>query len=270
MTEADEKIEIDEASTRPGLVRRYLTGTTSLVGSVSSMINTVRVGADAIGNGMQAVTASVSEVTSNARVETFDQALQRLGISDSDLPRIHNQILVQLYGAFSVAVIAALATVFFISSGGRGVLVPLVCAATGLSALAMWAQSSLQALQIRSRKLGLFGEWVSTPSQWFASRLVFEVPVAAGDSRLDPGTARRLATSSRRHFLTAAGFVVASAIGVAATPAGMIPGSALLAGLVAALSFGRAIMLSGLVMQSAEGRECDLLYWLGRPGRWIP
>jgi hypothetical protein len=265
-----EQNEQGEKKKSVGLVRRALTGDTSLVGSARSITNSIKNGAAMVTGTVDILAAGTKKALTAPRVELFEAACQRMSINERDLPKIHNQILLKLYSAFFVGVIGLVMSVNFALFFDVGLLVVLCCMSTALACFGICIQASIQSYFIRKRKLGLEKQWFKDPGEWLPSRMDLSLPILPGDSRLDQRMANALAARSRTSFLVAVVLFGFALVLWQLTPAGGLPGAALLTSLIATSILLRAIRASVIVLQSRTGVDYDLLFWIGNPKAWIP
>lgn len=202
------------------------------------------------------------------RVETFGVAIGRLGIQEDELPLIHNQIILQAYAALVVGVVSLMLGLHYLSNalGAAGALALVI----GVTSFFLFAQSSTQALQIRKQELGLFGSWLSSPAEWFPSRVPILRRMSRADPLRHPNNVRPLAARARRLMFVASGLLglgigmhVAS-VDLAGGPWGILLGC-----------IGVALLLPGArasfeVYRRREGLHCDVGAWMLSAKDWIP
>lgn len=241
----------------------------TITGVVKSTFSNARRGADVVSSGLNEVSKTSRKFTSEGRIETFDNAMERLGIEEVDLPLIHNQIVLQSYlaffiglGSMTMAAMYILTTPFW----GSG----LLCAVVGMTSFVYFFQSSAQALQIRSRELGLLGRLLISPSEWFPSRLTNVRKMAKNDPLRLASVVQPMAKSAQARM--GAGFaLLVLAVVIKATDLELQggPWGTLF------LAFALVFLLLGAsksfeVFKRRSGEHCDMTPWLFSPSNWVP
>lgn len=126
-------------------------------------------GFKAIKEGADFISESVSRLANPkkyARVETFEQAVERLGVNDDDLKQNRYNFILSFYiSIFFVLVCFGMVNYnFFIASYLLGGLasfsIMLVICANAF-------KFSFRAYQIKKRRLGGLAEFYKTPNEWF-------------------------------------------------------------------------------------------------------
>lgn len=240
----------------------------TLRGSINSTINNTMRGAAVISS----TTADFKRETQNTlqpgRVETFQQAMDRLDVRSEDLPLIHNQILLQVYLTLGLGISAVC---FGLQFFFRGVWVSgILCLIIGMTCLANFSQSSIRAYQVRHKKLGAASDWLSNWSEWLPSRMDGLVAMDKADPLRHPLVVNSLVGKARfSMFLGAMALGVGVGIHTASFEAVPI---ALVGALyfVAAGLFINGSRFSFEVFKRKKGLRCDLLYWMMSPLAWIP
>ena len=229
-----------------------------LLEGIKSPLRVAREGGRLVGSNLASIRELNRRALSPGRRESFGDAMGRLGMTEQSLGLIHNQLVLQVYVC---AFFASAAFAFALGHLLRdAALAGLAAAALGGAALANAAQASIRAYSIRARRLGVAGEWLVSPGEWFASRIDGYVPMTLDDPRRDPLIIERKASWARRAFWAA----LSGAL-VAVVPELRVP-----ALLVAALSF--VLFLHGAfeVFRRRLGAECDLLCFVESPRAWWP
>lgn len=103
------------------------------------------------------------------RVETFDEAVARLGLSEAHLAGRARELRVMFLlftGAFAVCLVM-LVLAFGESEPLLRLARLLLAGGIGIFSLARMATLSFRAWQIRTRQLGGFSQWLADPAQWW-------------------------------------------------------------------------------------------------------
>lgn len=255
---------------KKGLVSRALTGDTSLIGSARSVAATVAEGASVVSSGFETISADTRKVFEPPRIETFESACKRLNIKQQDLPKIHNQIVLQVYTSFFTGLIALVIFVNYLVFYKTSIMVYLATLSIGMACMGHFVSASMQSMRIRKRKLGLQSEWLAQPAEWLPSRIEMSAPIPAGDGRLDKKMVRAMVSRSRRCYGVTAGLALFAVLLFFVVPAGTLPGAALLTLALAGFQLSRAMRCSLFVLQARAGIDYDFMYWLISPGLWVP
>lgn len=105
------------------------------------------------------------EAIKNARVETFEQAVSRLGVSDEDLKKNHNNFTTTFWVSFMFAMFC-LYNIFNYGLGGH--FIPsLASLSIMLVCLANCFKYSFRAFQIRHRNLCPTSVFLQRANEWF-------------------------------------------------------------------------------------------------------
>ena len=183
---------------KPKLKKSLLFGEMSSFGGAKSLIGNALKGGSLIAGGVSAWTEATKKALEPGRIETFDTAMSRLGVSEEALPIIHNQMALQVYLTFFVTCIAFASTVNLAIRGG---LFPaLVAFFIGSAALAKMIQSSIQCEFIRERRLGIGRQWLAKPGVWLPDRLKGLMVMSSNDPLREPGIVNAMARNARAHF----------------------------------------------------------------------
>lgn len=205
----------------------------------------------------------------DGRVETFDEATDRLGVPEGDLTLIHNQIVLQAYVSLVVALVAfgmALQYSAFSSQVAAIVLAIVI----GFSAIFFAVQSSVQTMQIRRRELGLLNVWLVTPGDWFPGRLTELRRMSRSDPLRHPTVVQSLARKSRLQLMVA-GAAIGAGIGMQAAKFGISGGAwPVLLYILAVVFLSMGVRLSFEVFRRRVGLHCDAFLWIQTPRDWIP
>ena len=105
------------------------------------------------------------EAIKNARVETFEQAVSRLGVSDEDLKKNHNNFTTTFWVSFVFAMFC-LYNIFNYGIGGH-LLSALASFSIMLVCLANCFKYSFRAFQIRHRNLCSAKVFLNRFNEWF-------------------------------------------------------------------------------------------------------
>ena len=138
-------------------------------GSINSTLNNTRRGASAITAASSLIKDGASEVISEARVESFNDALARLDVNEEDLPLIHNQILFQSYVSFAFFIISIAVSISFLYKAIYPAAV--IAFVISLASFANFAQSSIRTYQIRTASLGNLFVWAFSFHEWLPPRM---------------------------------------------------------------------------------------------------
>lgn len=240
----------------------------SLRGGVRSAIGISGAGMDTIRSGASSVAEATRRSLMPGRTETFDAAMERLGVDEGKLPLIHNQIALQVYTSFLVGVAGlTLGLVFFFRGG---LMAGLAAFAVGLACMAHAAQASLRAYRIRRRSLGLLNDWLAAPGEWLPSRMSGLQRMATNDPSRSPDRLAAIAARAMVQFWVASGFAIAATVA-------WIVGPGLAGGNVAVVFTLAAVILYCLfaansfdVFRKRIGVECDFLLWIMTVEAWLP
>lgn len=251
----------DNKRTKMGALRREM----SAFGGARSLMGQARQGSDLIGSGVRILTDATKKTLEPARYESFDAAMERLGVRPEELPIIHNQLVLQVYLAFFVGCIALASTGNLAFQ--EAYLASAVAFLIGCAALTKAVQSSMQCHFIRERRLGIARQWWARASDWFPDRIAGCVVMQANDPLRDPRAVNAMVRNSRRHFffgviVLAPGLLSYFAFGSWGWPLVSVTSAVVFALLGASLSFE--------VYKRREGVVCDLYPWLSTPGAWVP
>lgn len=260
---SDEKVKM-------GFIRRAVVGDLSLFGGVRSLGRNLKNGASVVSGGIFSIKSSTVSALSKPKIETFTSACERLNLDENALPKIHNQILLQLYCAAFVGLGAVFMLSNYVLFLNGTVMVELACLAISLACVVTSAQASIQAYQIREKKLGLRNQWFSKPEEWFPSRIEFAEPIQIGDSRCDPKMTLLVAARSRRNFYIFILMIFLAIVLWLTQPPSTLPGAALLTLGLSGFVLSRAIRNSLFVLQAKDGKDYDMMYWLMMPSAWFP
>lgn len=237
----------------------------SLFGGVRSLASTTRSGGAVIKDGVRIITDATQNSIKPARQESFEQAMQRLGVSEKYLPIIHNQLLVQIYLTFFMAIIAVTSGVNLIFNNS---LMPATIAfLIAFASVAKAIQSSIQCEFIRQKKLGIHSQWWKKPSIWFPDRMDAVVPMKEDDPLRSPQSVNELVGAARKNFMFAAAmgllcivvYFIFSSIGLT-----------LLTLTVMTILLVIASNISFEIFKRRKGYECDPYPWIIEPKSWVP
>lgn len=108
------------------------------------------------------------------RIETFEAATERLGVSEEDLGKQYQNHVLRFYLALMLWIGGTVITGFYLARGSWLSLLPYL----GFTALcgAQMFSASLWALQIRRREFLGVARWAGMKSEWFPREL--ELPKA--------------------------------------------------------------------------------------------
>lgn len=98
------------------------------------------------------------------RVETFDHALQRQGVAESDLDRLYSNHVLRFWIGAIMLIAGWIVTLTYVFSGDFVALLP----ALGFSALclAIMQSGSFRAYQIANRRFCDVSDWLKNSSAW--------------------------------------------------------------------------------------------------------
>lgn len=234
----------------------------------SAFASTVR-GASNITNGASSISQATKNVLLNARVETFEVAMERLGLTNSNLPLIHNQIVLQVYLLFFLSLVATTLGVVYMVNGSN-LSAGMLASVIAVSCVVFFSQNSLQAFQIRKKKLNLLSEWLASPAQWLPSRMDGLESMMRSDPLRAPEIIAGLVKSARKKLFSAAlllGIGIGIELGVEANLAQEWPKLFYM--------LGGALTLTGAnvsfeVFKRRMGVYCDVALWILTPTAWIP
>jgi hypothetical protein len=242
----------------------------SLRGSVSSLKSVTGGGMTVIRSGIGAIVQGNRAAMRPGRVESFDQAMARLGLSEIGLPLINNQIVLQFYLTFFIGVIAMTLGVNYLikghaMAGAAGTGIALAC-------LAAAAQASMRSYSIRHRSLGITSIWLASPSQWIPSMMEGYEPWPASDPARHPALVANLAARAKVLMWVGLGFLVSAPCAAIAKSAlgwniGQLSLVLAFVGMIVAY-FGCKNSLE--VFRRRHGLHCDALFWLAHPKEIIP
>lgn len=241
----------------------------TLTGVVKSTFSNLRNGADVVSTGLGSITESSRNIAFSGRIESFDNAMQRLCLADSDLPLIHNQIVLQTYLSFFIGLAAmTMAAMYVITTPfwGSG----LLCGVVAITAFVYFVQSSSQALQIRERRLGLLGEFILSPSQWFPSRMANLRQMQKNDPLRLASVVEPMASIARKRMGMGLVFLTLSVL-FKLTDWEMYTGpwgTLFLAFSLVFLLLGASLSFN--VFRRRCALHCDVIPWLFSPSEWIP
>lgn len=246
----------------------YLNKQATLRGAINStMTNTMR-GASVIKSASGQLRAGTAVLMRPGRIETFEEALERNGVLEEDLPLIHNQLLLQMYAAGVFAVVAY--TVAGVHTLQQSYFSGLLSLILGTTCAAHFSQSSLRAFQVRRRRLGAAAEWLTSPSEWLPSRMKGVRSMQKLDPLRRPALIEALARKSRLS-LTLAGLVGGIGLAAALGGAAAIPLAWITTCVVSALVLlAIAVRYSFETFRRRAGMDCDLLLWIASPKHWVP
>lgn len=253
--------KVDKKPTKISSLRREM----STFGGARSMIKQARQGSDLIGSGVKILTEATKKTLEPGRFETFDAAMDRLGVRSEELPIIHNQLVLQVYLSFFVGCIALASTGNLAFQGVY--LASVVALLIGCAALTKAVQSSMQCYFIRERRLGISSQWWARASDWFPDRIEGCVTMQANDPLRDPRAVNAMVRNARRHFrfgaiVLAPGLLSYFVFGSLGWPLVSMTSAVIFTLLGASLSFE--------VYKRREGVVCDLYPWLSTPKAWVP
>jgi len=105
----------------------------------------------------------------DARVETFQQAVERLNLSGSDIRKRYEQLRFEFVMYATVFVFITLFTIDFIIAGSF--FPALICLSILMLVLSLLTKASFTAFRIRRRSMGGLGLWVRSPGEWWPASL---------------------------------------------------------------------------------------------------
>jgi len=110
------------------------------------------------------------------RVETFDHAMQRQGVTESDLGQLYSNHVLRFWSSAIMLIAGWIVTITYIVEGDFVALLP----ALGFSALclAIMQSGSFRAYQITNRRFCDVSDWFKTRSAWVP--LTFKLPPRRG------------------------------------------------------------------------------------------
>lgn len=236
-----------------------------MFGGARSLVGNARMGGAVIGDGVRTLSDATRSSLQAGRYESFSQAMARLGVTDDQLPIVHNQLLLQLYLTFFVSIAAFTSCANLILNGA--ILASIVAGMIGIASLTKTVQSSMQCEFIRERKLGLARQWWQKPSVWLPNRMAGVIPIPMGDPLRDPKIVAGMVKGSRRRFLVS-GLVLTFAVcshfvfNSWGWPLLALGGAIVFAMMAANDSFE--------IFKRRQGHVCDLYPWLISPKDWVP
>lgn len=236
-----------------------------VLGSVRSLGNNAKQGADTIALGLETVVRATRKSLEPGRHETFYQATLRLGIEPEDLPIIHNQIALQLYLTLVVAAAALIGAGIYFLNGQ--IMAPLISLVVSLTCFAKAAQSSIQCMSIRQKRLGVAGDWISSPGEWMPKRIIADKPMEKNDPLRDPSVIQTIARTARRSLSIGALLILLAVCWVFLFPGNQWSLLYLGAGLVMIFTGAKS---SFEVFKRRKGIHCDVIPWLSDPSEWFP
>lgn len=240
----------------------------SLLGGMRSAYRVGEDGAKVVRGGVDELRRRTVEAATTRRIESFEQAMERLGIDERMLPVIHNQLVAQCYLCLMVAVLALAMGVNYmlaatLLSGLAAVTIGLACAVAA-------GQASMRSMSIRLRRLGVGSQWLCSPGDWIPDRIDAVVPRGPNDMHMAPAALDSMTWRARLQIKVGGG-VLLSAAGLAVAsffvPVSGWPLFFCVAGLF--------ILLAGLrssfeVFQQRRSCYCDIIYWLGHRQEILP
>lgn len=257
-----------EKNTKPKSFFSFVNKQATLRGSVNSTINNTMRGANAITTATDQFKKETRAIMQPGRVESFSQAMKRLGIKEAKLPLIHNQILLQLYLTFFLAIVAFTVALQFII---QAMWMPAMLASmVGLTCLANFAQSSIRAYQVRNQRLGAASQWLTEPGQWLPARMANLERMENGDPLRHPLLLNNYSSKARFHMFIAAFFLGLGLclyfISFRLVPMAFVALCFLLS--IAFVVYGS--WFSFEVFRRRKALHCDMLFWLSTPSAWVP
>ena len=107
------------------------------------------------------------------RVETFENAYERLGLDEQTLVDVYKNWFLRMYLTLAVFVGGLSVALYFVTLGKLLALLPF----TGFAAIcaAQIFTSSFRMYQIRTRQLCPISEWLSNRSEWFPTTMALAV-----------------------------------------------------------------------------------------------
>lgn len=260
-----ENSSVEDAKKKHAALELY--GELTLRNSVKKMYAGPAEGADVVKSSANAVIESFSK-TNVERNESFDEACERLGVGEDEIPLIHNQLMLQTYVSFFVGVVALIFIVAAFVAGSM-MLVKLVALGAAMASFGNAVQASVQCFRVRSRSLVDFADWCASPDNWVPRKIGANSPIADGDSRRDKKFYVRCVGRARKYYFVGLATLVVSLPGfyLDALMIDRLHYTTTFLGFVfIALAVNNAIV----AMQCAKRCELDFISWLSSPEFWFP
>lgn len=196
-------------------------------------------------------------------------AMKRLKVDKEDIPLIHNQIVVQVYLAFFIGVIALAMGVKHYLLGSQVSAFGLAFV-IGLTSIFYAVQSSVQSFQIREMKLNQLSEWFFKISEWFPSRIPGLVRMTKRDPLRAPKIIESMVQRSRLAYYFGFAFGLVAIVLIFTDIALNNNAWSVLLAAFAIILLMVATRNSFEAFRRREGIHCDLGLWLNTPKDWFP
>jgi hypothetical protein len=259
---------MSDKKSSPGLLREANEGL-SIRGSIRSSLALSGQGLALMRSSARALADDTKRVMRPGRNETFDDAMARLGLSDADLPLVHNQLMLQAVLVFCVSLLALFAAVFYAFAQGR-LLPALIAAVIAIACAGYSAQASFRAFSIRRRELGNWSAWLASPDEWLVARLGGCRKMNNGDPMVKPGTLNDMAAIARRRLYAAGALFVVAVVVHALSKPGQLSSGALIFFFAGAFQVIMGLRDAFAIYRGRQRRYYDLMAWVTSPSHWLP